>query len=74
MDPRTGTIDKCTFCVHRIENGIPTTACQTVCPTESIYFGDINDPDSEISRALARRDSFTLMPEAGTRPRHYYLK
>jgi Fe-S-cluster-containing dehydrogenase component len=74
VDPRTGTVDKCTFCVHRIENGVPTTACQAVCPTESIYFGDIADPDSEISRVLARRDVFTLLPEAGTTPRHYYLR
>ena len=74
VDPRTGTVDKCTFCVHRIENGTPTTACQEVCPTGSIYFGDLNDPGSEISRLLANRESHTLLPEAGTRPKHFFLK
>jgi Fe-S-cluster-containing dehydrogenase component len=74
VDPRTGTVDKCTFCIHRIENGTPTTACQEICPTESIYFGDINDPDSEISRVLATREWYTLLPEAGTKPKHFFLK
>ena len=73
IDPNVGAIDKCTFCVHRIENGIPTTSCQEICPTGSIYFGDLNDPDSEISRVLATRAHYTLQPDAGTRPRHYYL-
>lgn len=76
VDPRTGTIDKCTFCVHRSEanNGDYTTACQDVCPTRSIFFGDINDYDSEISQALRAREPYTLLPEAGTKPRHYFLK
>jgi Fe-S-cluster-containing dehydrogenase component len=74
VDPDSGTVDKCTFCVHRIENGVPTTACQAVCPTASITFGDLNDPDSEISQVLATREHYTLIPEAGTRPRHYYLR
>jgi Fe-S-cluster-containing dehydrogenase component len=74
VDPRSGTVDKCTFCVHRVENGTPTTACQEVCPTESIYFGDVQDPDSDISRILRSRESYTLLPEAGTTPRHFYLK
>lgn len=74
VDPRTGTVDKCTFCVHRIENGTPTTACQEVCPTGSIYFGDLNDHGSDISRLLANRESYTLLPEAGTRPKHFFLK
>jgi Fe-S-cluster-containing dehydrogenase component len=74
VDPRTGTVDKCTFCVHRVENGIPTTACQAVCPTESILFGDLDDPTSEIARALREREHYTLLPEAGTRPKHFYLR
>lgn len=73
IDRRTGVAEKCTFCIHRIENGIPTTACQEVCPTESIIFGDINDPDSAISRQLGRRVYYALLPDAGTKPRHYYL-
>jgi len=74
IDPRTGAIDKCTFCMHRIEAGIPTTSCQEICPTESIYFGDLDDPSTEISRALASREWYTLLPDAGTKPKHFYLK
>jgi Fe-S-cluster-containing dehydrogenase component len=74
IHPETGSIDKCTFCVHRTENGIPTTACQEICPTSSIYFGDLNDSESEIAQVLNLRESYTLLPEAGTKPRHYFLK
>jgi Fe-S-cluster-containing dehydrogenase component len=74
IDPNTGAVDKCTFCVHRIENGVPTTSCQDVCPTRSIVFGDLNDPNSEISRLLATREHYTLAPDAGTRPKHFFLK
>jgi Fe-S-cluster-containing dehydrogenase component len=75
VDPRTDTVDKCTFCAHRSEDADGwTTACQTACPTESIYFGDLDNPDSEVSRILAARRSRTLLPEAGTRPKVFYLE
>jgi len=74
VDPRTDTVDKCTFCLHRLENGTPTTACQEICPTQSIYFGDLNDPESDVSRLLASRASYTLLPDAGTRPKHFFLR
>ncbi len=74
IDPNEGAVDKCTFCMHRIENGIPTTSCQEICPTGSIVFGDLNDPDSEISRLLETREHYVLAPDAGTRPKHFYLK
>ncbi len=74
IDPADGIADKCTFCLHRTENGTTTTACQEVCPTESIHFGDLNDPDSEVSRLLTRREHYVVEPGAGTRPRHFYLK
>jgi len=74
VDPRTHTVDKCTLCVHRLENGIPTTSCQEVCPTGSIVVGNLNDPTSEVSRLLATRGHDTLHPEYGTTPRLFYLK
>lgn len=74
VDPRTETVDKCTFCAHRAEEGGWTTACQEVCPTESLVFGDLNDPTSEVSGALATRKSRALLPEAGTRPKVFYLE
>jgi len=74
VDPRTKTVDKCSFCMHRLEAGLTTTSCVEICPTRSIVFGDMNDPDSDISRALATRDHYVLMPDAGTEPKHYYLK
>ncbi len=43
-------------------------------PTQSIYFGDLNDPNSEVSRLLATREYYTLLPGAGTKPKHFYLK
>ena len=74
IDPNKGAVDKCTFCMHRIENGVATTSCQEICPTGSIVFGDLNDPNSEVSRLLETREHYTLAPDAGTRPKHFYLK
>jgi Fe-S-cluster-containing dehydrogenase component len=39
-----------------------------------MHFGDLDDPDSEISKLIAKRDGYTLLPEAGTAPQIYYLK
>jgi Fe-S-cluster-containing dehydrogenase component len=74
IDPQLGAVDKCTFCVHRIEDGIPTTSCQEICPTQSIYFGDLSDTNSQVSRLLATRDHYTLLPDAGTKPKHFYVR
>lgn len=67
-----GYVDKCTFCYDRLEKGFGT-ACTEVCPTQCIIFGDMDDPESRISKILAERDHKTLIPEAGTEPRHYFL-
>jgi Fe-S-cluster-containing dehydrogenase component len=74
VDPRSGTVDKCSFCIHRIEAGKATTSCQEICPTGSIIFGDLNDPASEIGKALATREHAALLADAGTAPSHHYLK
>jgi Fe-S-cluster-containing dehydrogenase component len=74
VDPRTHTVDKCTWCVHRLEKGIPTTSCQEMCPTQSIVVGDFNDPRSEVARLVATREAYTLQPEQGTEPMLFFLK
>lgn len=66
------TVSKCTFCAQRLEDGrLP--ACVEVCPTRARVFGDLDDPDSEISQTLRRRETFQLHPEAGTKPSVYFL-
>ena len=67
-----GYVDKCTFCHHRIEEG-DNPACVDVCPTKCLHFGDIDDPESEISKVLRNRKSKVLAEEAGTKPHVYFL-
>lgn len=70
--PQKGYIDKCTFCNHRLEKG-ENPSCVSVCPTHCMYFGDIDDANSEVSQLLATRKHKVLAPEAGTKPSVYYL-
>jgi Fe-S-cluster-containing dehydrogenase component len=67
-----GYVDKCTFCVHRVKEG-QKPACVDVCPTNCLYFGDKDDPDSDVSQVLKNRKFKTLIPEAGTEPQLYFL-
>jgi Fe-S-cluster-containing dehydrogenase component len=67
-----GYADKCTFCIHRVEQGLQP-ACVAVCPTHCMHFGDLDDPNSEVGTLLASRNHHVLMPDAGTKPRIYYL-
>jgi Fe-S-cluster-containing dehydrogenase component len=68
-----GYADKCTFCVQRLTQGLQP-ACVAVCPTRCMTFGDIDDPESEVSRLVSSRRHFVLKPEAGTKPRIFYLE
>jgi Fe-S-cluster-containing dehydrogenase component len=67
-----GYADKCTFCIHRVREGLDP-ACVSVCPTHCMTFGDLDDPQSAVSRLLASRRHHALKPEAGTEPRIFYL-
>ena len=67
-----GYVDKCTFCHHRVEAG-QEPACVAVCPTKCMYFGDLDDQDSPVSRILKKRKYKVLAPEAGTKPHVYFL-
>ena len=77
-DADVGVMKKCTLCIDRIYNeNLPeeerVPACVATCPTSARHFGDLGDPDSEVSRLAARRGGFDLMPEMGYRPVNKYL-
>ena len=67
-----GNVRKCTFCLHRITKGLKP-ACVETCIGRAYTFGNLNDPNSEVSKLLAQRAHFRLKEELGNRPRVYYL-
>ncbi|MCK4943976.1 MAG: 4Fe-4S dicluster domain-containing protein [Candidatus Aminicenantes bacterium] len=67
-----GVAAKCDFCSERVGEG-KQPACVEACPAKARYFGDLNDPDSEISILIRRERGFQLNPEFGTNPSVYYL-
>jgi MoCo/4Fe-4S cofactor protein with predicted Tat translocation signal len=83
-----GIMEKCTFCVQiinaskyhakdqglsRVPDGTITTACQSVCPTSAIVFGDLNDAKSKVSITRQSERSFLVLQELNTRPSISYL-
>jgi Fe-S-cluster-containing dehydrogenase component/formate-dependent nitrite reductase membrane component NrfD len=72
VDPDTGSIAKCHYCAHRVEVGIEP-ACVVVCPEHAIIAGDLDDPRSEISRAVAANRVTVRRPEQGTAPKLFYI-
>jgi Fe-S-cluster-containing dehydrogenase component len=66
------TIEKCTFCSHRVLSGLQP-ACVEVCPSQARIFGDQEDPKSQIAQILAKERSFRLQEEKGTKPNVHYV-
>jgi Fe-S-cluster-containing dehydrogenase component len=71
VHPR-GHVDKCTFCLHRVARG-DEPACVGACPTRSLTFGDLSDPESAVARLVKRRRRRVLQPEQGTEPNVFFL-
>lgn len=79
-----GVVEKCSFCFQRIDRGLAagltpgrdleaTPACVVACPLKARLFGDLNDPASPVSKALADQKAFRLREDEGYEPRIYYL-
>jgi len=80
-----GTVEKCNFCMERIDAGLAkglvpgvdreaTPACVVNCLTQAMHFGDLDDPDSEVSRLIRERKGRPLHPEYGTERSIYYIE
>ena len=67
------TVSKCTFCAHRIDRG-ETPACIRICQSQARFFGDLDDPESDVSKLLASREYDQLLGDQGTNPKVYFLK
>ncbi len=73
IDPNNNTAAKCHYCAHRVDVGLEP-ACVVVCPTHAIISGDMDDPESEISRTLAKHNVMVRKPEQGTAPKTFYIE
>ena len=67
-----GHVDKCTFCLHRVQRG-SRPACAETCPTRALTFGDLADPESAVARLVRSRRMKVLQPETGNEPNLYFL-
>ncbi|QPC98380.1 MULTISPECIES: 4Fe-4S dicluster domain-containing protein [Qipengyuania] len=77
-DEHEGVMKKCTLCVDKIYNeNLPAEsrvpACVSTCPAGARSFGDLGDPESEVSKLVAARGGYDLMPEQATKPVNKYL-
>ncbi len=71
INPDDHSAEKCNFCAHRIDVGLEP-ACVTVCPTQAIMVGDMNDPTSRVAEMVNREAVTVRRPEKETRPKLFY--
>ncbi len=67
-----GVVEKCSFCVQYVDKG-EQPACVRACPGNAIIFGDLDDPESLVSRTLRATNAVKLLDDLGTKPRVFYI-
>ena len=67
-----GMVEKCTFCKERTDRG-QEPMCVVVCPFEARTFGDLDDPDSEVSQLIREKHAYVLLEDKGTKPQVHYF-
>ena len=72
VHPELHVVDKCTFCDHRVKNGLEPS-CVIACPPRARIFGDLNDSSSEVAQLVTTQPTTVLKPELGTQPRVFYI-
>ena len=72
VDDETGEVGKCAFCHHRTTHGL-LPACVGTCITRARYFGDLNDPESDIAKKIAASDTDVLHADLGLDPSLHYI-
>ncbi|MEA4900342.1 4Fe-4S dicluster domain-containing protein [Desulfitobacterium sp.] len=72
LNPKTGTAEKCDLCLKRVQAGL-MPACVSSCVAHARFFGDLNDPQSEVAKLLSENSCQVLRPELGTKPSVYYI-
>jgi Fe-S-cluster-containing dehydrogenase component len=72
IDPQTETAAKCNFCAHKVEVGLEPP-CVTVCPTQAIVAGDLDDASSRLVQLIGREPVQVRKPEKGTLPKLFYI-
>ena len=70
-DEDANVVRKCNLCFERLDDGFEPF-CATCCGVDAIFCGDLNDPNSEVSQLISRRNAYQLKPEKGTGPAVYY--
>ena len=73
VDERTGSVDKCRFCTVSALHGTEMSTCVTACPAGVRTFGDLDDPDSDVSRMLAATHATPLLGDA-TKSKIFYVR
>jgi molybdopterin-containing oxidoreductase family iron-sulfur binding subunit len=68
-----GVVEKCTLCEHRVTKG-ELPYCVEACPANARIFGDLNDPDSEVSYILGKFRAWRLKEDLGTEPKVFYVR